>query len=351
MGPFGGYEMPIQYAGIVAEHLACREGAVLFDTCHMGEFLISGPGAVADLETLVSCPIASLEPGQCRYGLMCSPAGGVIDDLLVYRLAGDRFMLVVNAGTQAGDAAWIEQHLGADTTFSNLSAATAKIDLQGPAAPRIVTALMGDVLAGVKYYRFVQTVYRDEPVMLSRTGYTGELGVELYAAPDQAIAFWHDAMALGAQPAGLGARDTLRLEAGMPLYGHELTTERNAGESGFSRAIAMDKAFVGSDVVCDVSRRRQALVGIQLEGRRAARAGDLVCDGSGAEIGTVTSGSYGPSVGTAIALGYMDAAVAEPGAEVTIRVARGELAGRVTALPFWKAGTARKRIEDFLAAR
>jgi aminomethyltransferase len=259
-------------------------------------------------------------------------------------------MLVVNAGTRADDAAWIQEHLGPDTTFSNLSPDTAKIDLQGPAAPRIVRSLLGEALTGLRYYRFVQTVYHDEPVLLSRTGYTGEIGIELYAAPDQAIAFWHDAMELGAEPAGLGARDTLRLEAGMPLYGHELTAGRNAGESGFTRAIAQDKAFIGSDVVCDVSQRRQALVGIRLEGRRAARAGDVLCDAAGAEVGLVTSGSYGPSVGTAIALGYIDTALAKPGTDVTIRMARGELAGCVTPLPFWKEGTARKRIEGFLEA-
>ncbi len=348
MGPFGGFSMPIQYTGIVAEHQACREGAVLFDTCHMGEFLLSGAGAVADLEKLVSCPVASLEPGQCRYGLMCNAAGGVIDDLLVYRLADERFMLVVNAGTQADDAEWIRKHLSSGTSFEDLSADTAKVDLQGPAAPRIVKALMGDVLTGLKYYRFVQTVYCGEPVLLSRTGYTGEIGVELYAAPDQAIAFWHAAMERGAEPAGLGARDTLRLEAGMPLYGHELTADRNAGESGFSRAIAQDKAFTGSGVVGDTSKRRQALIGIQLEGRRAARAGDAVCDASGSDIGVVTSGSYGPSVGAAIALGYVNTGLAEPGTDVTIRMARGELAGRVAELPFWKNGTARKRIEGFL---
>jgi aminomethyltransferase len=351
MGPFGGFEMPIHYSGIVAEHQACRQGAVLFDTCHMGEFLIEGAAAVADLDPLVSCAVASLESGQCRYGLLCHPDGGVIDDLLVYRLDAERFMLVVNAGTQTDDAAWIESHLGATTTFTNLSASTAKIDLQGPAAPRIVQGLLGDVLGGLRYYRFVQTHYRGEPVLLSRTGYTGEIGVELYAAPDQAIAFWNDAMALGAEPAGLGARDTLRLEAGMPLYGHELTPERNAGEAGFARAIADDKAFMGSDVVCDVARRKQALVGIQLEGRRAARAGDGLCDASGSDVGVVTSGSYGPSVGTAIALGYIDVGLTEPGTDVTVRIARGELSGHVVALPFWKEGTARKRIEGFLEPR
>jgi len=344
MAGFGGFEMPIQYAGIVAEHQACRSGAVLFDTCHMGEFLVEGAGAVADLEGLVSCAIGSLAEGQCRYGMLCNERGGVIDDLLVYRLGAERFMLVVNAAAQEGDAAWIHAHLGPATRFRNRSDDTAKIDLQGPQAPQIVQALLGDAIVGLKYYRFVQTIYRGAPVLLSRTGYTGEVGVELYAAPDQAIAFWHEAMAAGAAPAGLGARDTLRLEAGMPLYGHELTAERNAAESGFARSLAQDKAYVGSTVVQDEAQRRQALVGLTFEGRRAAREGDLICDGRGSEVGVVTSGSYAPSVGSAIALGYVDRAQAAAGTPLTVRTARRELAGCVEALPFWKDGTARKRV-------
>ncbi|MBT3297088.1 MAG: glycine cleavage system aminomethyltransferase GcvT [Verrucomicrobia bacterium] len=343
MAGFGGFEMPIQYAGIVSEHEACRGGAVLFDTCHMGEFLIEGAGAVADLEGLVSCTVASLAEGQCRYGMLCNEQGGVIDDLLVYRLGAERFMLVVNAGTQAGDAAWIRSHLGPTTRFTNRSDDTAKVDLQGPQAPQIVQALLGDAIVGLKYYRFVQTIYKGDPVLLSRTGYTGEVGVELYAAPDQAIAFWHEAMAAGAVPAGLGARDTLRLEAGMPLYGHELTTERHASESGFARALAQDKTYIGSTVVQDEAQRRQALIGLTFEGRRAAREGDLICDGHGREVGVVTSGSYGPSVGSAIALGYVDKTLTEVGTPLMVRTARSELSGVVSELPFWKEGTARKR--------
>ena len=152
------------------------------------------------------------------------------------------------------------------------------------------------------------------------------------------------AMAAGAAPAGLGARDTLRLEAGMPLYGHELTTERHAAESGLARALAQDKVYIGSPVVQDEAQRRQALVGVTFEGRRAAREGDLICDGSGREVGVVTSGSYAPSVGRAIALGYVDRAQAAAGTPLTVRTARSELAGRVEALPFWKDGTARKRL-------
>ena len=266
---------------------------MLFDTCHMGEFLVEGPQAIAELERIVTCAVASLAEGQCRYAMLCNAEGGVIDDLLVYRLGAQRVMLVVNAGTQDGDAEWIVEHLGDRTTFRNCSDATAKIDLQGPQAPRIVQRLLGDAIVGLRYYQFVQTVYRDEPVLLSRTGYTGEVGVELYAAPDQAIAFWHDCMELGAEPAGLGARDTLRLEAGMPLYGHELTAERNAAESGFTRSIAQDKCFMGSDVLQDAGRRRHALVGLTLDGRRAARQGDRLRDAGARPLVLLRAGAMG----------------------------------------------------------
>jgi len=315
----------------------------------MGEFLLDGPQVIAELEALVTCPVGSLAEGQCRYGLLCNPEGGVIDDLLVYRLGPESVMLVVNAGTQEDDAAWIRGHLGATTTFSNRSDDTAKIDLQGPQAPRMVQRLLGDAIVGLRYYRFVQTLYRNEPVLLSRTGYTGEIGVELYAAPDQAIAFWNDCMELGAEPAGLGARDTLRLEAGMPLYGHELNAARNAAESGFTKSIATDKSFIGSDVVLEDALRQQRLVGLALEGRRAAREGDRICDRQGMTVGVITSGSYGPSVGHAIALGYLDAGHdATVGTALCVQTARNELQAVVTELPFWTEGTARRKVNDFL---
>lgn len=347
MAPFGGFAMPIQYAGIFKEHEATRSGATLFDTCHMGEFLLSGPTVVADLETLLSCPVADLDAGQCRYGLLCNETGGVIDDLLVYRIAEAEFMLVVNAGTQDGDAEWIQAHLEPETQFENRSATTAKIDLQGPASPPIMNGLVEGGIMDLRFYRFKQTTYRSESVIVSRTGYTGEVGFEIYLSNDLATAFWDDAMLQGAVCAGLGARDTLRLEMGMPLYGHELTTTRNAAEAGFPRATANDKPFIGHEVIRDSDRQRDTLVGIRLEGRRAAREGDAIQAPDGSPLGAVTSGSFAPSLGGAIALGYVPQEQASIGSKLVLQTARKALTGTIVKLPFYEGATARKPLSTF----
>lgn len=348
MAPFGGYDMPIQYEGIVKEHHAARQQAALFDTCHMGEFQLRGTGALADLERLVSCRIESMHCGQCRYGLMCNEEGGVIDDLLVYRLASDKFMLVVNAGTQDDDYAWVESHCSSDTDLANLSCNIAKIDVQGPAAPRLVEQFLDDTIKGMRFYQFAPNRFQGEPVLVSRTGYTGEIGFEIYGEAGPVREFWRAAMDEGAIPAGLGARDTLRLEMGMPLYGHELNEARNAAEAGFTRAIAGDKEFIGSAALRDLELQPATLVGVALTGRRAAREGDRVCDGSGHAIGSVTSGSFGPSVGHAIALAYVDKGVSETGTRVQIETSRQTLEGEVVELPFYHQATARRRLRDFV---
>jgi len=350
MGEFGGYLMPIQYAGILKEHQACREGAVLFDTDHMGEFRVTGPHALRDLEQLVSCDVASMATGQCRYALLCNPAGGVIDDLLVYRLGGSDFMLVVNAGTQAEDLLWIRSHLAADTHLEDQSRRTAKIDLQGPDSPRIIQRLLKESVSELKFYRFMSNQYHDRHLIVSRTGYTGEIGFEIYLGDELAQKFWCECMELGAVPAGLGARDTLRLEMGMPLYGHELDAGRNAGESGFERSLSEKKEFIGSRIVNDRSLRRAKLVGIEVPGRRAARPGDEIVDGSGTIAGSVTSGSFSPSLGYAIALGYVTLPLSEPGTPLKLRSSRYELDGRVVPLPFYTSATGRRSIKDFLPA-
>ncbi len=348
MAEFGGFLMPIQYEGIIREHQAARTNAALFDTCHMGEFRISGAGAFDALERLLSCDVASLRVGRCRYGLMCNGEGGVLDDLLVYRLADDAFMLVVNAGTQQADFEWISAHLTVGTQAENISDGTAKVDLQGPGSARIMQKLMADSIADMKFYTFRHNRYGGEDVLVSRTGYTGELGFEFYGAAPLARRFWQDCMELGAVPAGLGARDTLRLEMGMPLYGHELGPQRNAAEAGFSRAISQSKAFIGSDVVLDPARCSARLVGIVFDGRGAARHGDVLVDETGGEIGTVTSGSFAPSLGKAVALGYVAPACAEAGTSVAARTARQALPGTVCALPFYREATGRRPMADFL---
>lgn len=348
MVPFGGYLMPIQYEGIIKEHVATRSSAALFDTCHMGEFIVSGASALDDLENLVTCDLASLVDGQCRYGFMCNEEGGVIDDLLVYRINDTRYMMVVNAGTQDGDFEWVKSHISFSTQLENQSASTAKIDLQGPDAPGIMQKLIAEGISDMKFFRFKHAAYAGKEVIVSRTGYTGEVGFEIYCAPGLAADFWHECMNAGAVPAGLGARDTLRLEIGMPLYGHELNSTRNAAESGFTRSISSSKSFIGSDIILDPARNTASLAGLIFEGRRAARHGDVIETKDGKCVGTVTSGSYSPSLGKAIAMGYIDNIVLENQTPVVVRTTRGTLAATVLKLPLYKAGTARKKISRFL---
>ncbi|MBN2036107.1 MAG: glycine cleavage system aminomethyltransferase GcvT [Chitinispirillaceae bacterium] len=348
MAPFGGYLMPIQYSGIINEHKAAREKAAIFDTCHMGEFRISGGRAVADLEAVLSCPVAGVKVGSCRYGFICNETGGVIDDQIFYRMDDTEFFMVVNAATTETDFEWIGAHLSSGTQLANLSGETAKIDLQGPESARIMQRLMEHPIGNMKYYSWAKNRYKGDEVLISRTGYTGEIGFEIYTSHDRAKAFWNECIELGALPAGLGARDTLRLEMGYPLYGHELDEHTNAAASGLSRAIDGHKKFIGSDVVLDASQKKRLLCGIQLSGRRAARHGDTVTDTAGNAIGKVTSGSFSPTLSRALALGYIALDFSEAGTPVAIKTQRDELPGEITALPFYKNATGRADLSDFL---
>jgi len=348
MAPFGGYDMPIQYDGIVKEHFYARQGAALFDTCHMGEFRFEGKNARADLDHVLSCKVSSIKPGQCKYGFICNPHGGVIDDQIIYRLADDAFFMVVNASTKDHDFEWIVSNISSGTKAINLSAETAKIDIQGPRCAKIVKKLLEKPVDGLAYYSFMLNAYRNKELLISRTGYTGEIGFEIFCDKEQALAFWNDSMELGAKPAGLGARDTLRLEMGYPLYGHELGENRNAAESGFARAIASDKEFIGSTTVCSASAVTHMLSGVILDDRRAARAGDAVVDENDGETGLITSGSFSPSLGRAVALAYIRKDLCVTGARVCVRTGRNKLAGLISDLPFYKQATARKRLSEYL---
>jgi aminomethyltransferase len=348
MAPFGGYDMPIRYAGgIIAEHGAARSGAALFDTCHMGEFTLRGPSAAADLDRLLSNDTANLAEGACRYGFLCNDDGGTIDDLITYRLSETEFMLVVNAAGEAGDFDWIAGRISRDTSIENRTQATAKIDLQGPKSPKIAASVLARPISGLKYYRFMRNYYKNAEVIVSRTGYTGEIGFEIYCPSAVAADFWNDCMALGAVPAGLGARDILRLEMGDPLYGHELSADRNAAQSGFSRAISGNKRFTGSDKVLDPSLCNQLLTGISIDGRRTARSGDTVIIND-KPAGTVTSGCFSPTQGHAIALAYINKELSGINTTVSIISDKTNLSGKLTATPFHKNGTARSDINLYL---
>jgi len=340
MAPFAGWDMPIQYEGIVAEHMHTRTAAAVFDICHMGEFLIRGPGARQQLEQAVSHRLDNLEPGKCRYGFLLNPQGGILDDLIVYHLEPDSYMLVVNAACAAGDFATLSRRLSAPVEIEDVSGKTGKIDLQGPLALEVLEALLGPDFRDLGYFSFRAAIFAGEKLLVSRTGYTGELGYELYVSWDSTLALWEHLIAdARVKPAGLGARDTLRLEAGLPLYGHELDANHTPAEAGMDKMLTNPMNYVGKE---GALRVRQRLIPLTIAGRRSARAGDVVALPDGTRAGVVTSGSFAPSLEHAIALAWIDATCANADSFI-VRAARTELPAQKTALPFYKAGTVRKK--------
>ena len=345
MAPFGGWDMPIQYDGILIEHEQTRARAAIFDICHMGEFDLRGTTAEADLERLLTMNVASIQVGQCRYGYLLRDDGSPIDDLTCYRRAKDHFMLVVNAGTREGDAAWIKSNLSPGTTFTDISPATGKLDIQGPTSREEMERVFGVQLPDLKYFWFADITLLGSPCTLSRTGYTGEWGYELYMPRAESRRFWDALLKKGnIKPAGLGCRDTLRLEVGYPLYGHELGPGQTPVAAARGSFIDTKKEFIGrAACVRDLQNGcPRYLAGLKLESRRAARAHDKVMSG-GNVVGEITSGSLAPSLGIAVALAYLDAALCKPGQIVQIPVQGGKsLNATVVELPFYKNGTARR---------
>lgn len=345
MAPFAGWAMPIQYEGILAEHQYTRTKASIFDTCHMGEFEISGPDAETDLERLLTQNIATIKDHQCRYGFLLNEDGGVIDDLTCYRLASDRFFLVVNAGTLDRDAEWIRAHLSPDTVFNNRSPDMAKLDVQGPAARDETEKALGRPLPDLKFFYCTEWDIDGTPCLLSRTGYTGEWGYELYFPVSETVRIWKTLLASGAiKPAGLGARDTLRLEVGYPLYGHELGPDRTPAAATNGMFMDTSKAFIGCDAVKrDLEQGvSKTLTALQLQSKRAARAGDTVMHGD-EQVGEITSGSLAPSLGVAVALAYVRTDLCTPGTALEAETRGARLPATVVDLPFYKDGTARKK--------
>lgn len=345
MTPFAGWDLPIQYEGILPEHLHTRRGSSVFDICHMGEFEISGPHALADMEQLVTQRITSLVPGQCRYGFLLNESGGVIDDLTVYRLAEDRFMCVVNAGTAEEDAAWIRAHLSPDSHFTDLSPYTGKIDIQGPTSREDLERVLEQSLPDLKYFRFTEWDCDGTPCLLSRTGYTGEWGYEIYLPTDQTAALWERLVQDGTiRPAGLGARDTLRLEVGYSLYGHELNAESTPVGACRGMFIDLEKPFIGREAVARELEQGapRYLAGLRLSSKRASRNGDKVWAGD-REVGEVTSGSLAPSLDVAVALAYLEPGLDDPGTVLDIEVRGKRLPAEVVKMPFYTQGTARRK--------
>lgn len=347
---FAGWQMPLRYSSELAEHHAVRSAAGLFDLSHMGEIDVSGPDAAALLDYALVGELSEVAVGKAKYSLICNTEGGVIDDLVVYRLADDHFLVVANAANYPEVHQQISSRAAEfDVTVADKSAATALIAVQGPKAQDVVSALVPEnhrhLVADLKYYASTPAVVAGIDVLLARTGYTGEDGFELYVPNEHAVALWKKLLEKtteqGGSAAGLACRDTLRLEAGMALYGHELTVDTSPYEAGLGRVVRLDKEFVGREALQSLSEQplSRVLVGLRGEGRRAARADYPVCDAAGEKVvGTVTSGALSPTLGYPIALAYVDAALSEPGTEVTVDVRGRKEPFVVAPSPFYRRG-------------
>ncbi|HLW48150.1 MAG TPA: glycine cleavage system aminomethyltransferase GcvT [bacterium] len=348
--PFGGWDMPVQYAGIIEEHRAVRTRAGLFDVSHMGEAEVTGSGAVAFVQRLVTNDLGRIAVGQAMYTPLCTPEGGIIDDLLVYRLGEARLMLVVNAANTDADLAWLRSHLGSGAALADISAETALLALQGPRAPAILARLTREPVDLIKYYWFRDGVeVAGRRAIVSRTGYTGEDGFELYIAAEDAPHLWGALLeagkADGVVPAGLGARDTLRLEAGLLLHGNDMDRTTTPLEVGLGWTVKLQKGdFIGADVL----RRQKAegtarrLAGFVVDDRAIARHGfPILLDGRHA--GHVTSGTFGPTVQKNIGLGFVPPAHASPGTRIAVEIRGRPVPATVVKTPFYtrpKAGAA-----------
>ncbi|MEO2206491.1 glycine cleavage system aminomethyltransferase GcvT [Paenibacillus pabuli] len=340
---FGGWELPVQFSGIQKEHEAVRERAGLFDVSHMGEFTVQGEQAEAFLQKLTTNDVTTLVPGQAQYTLMCYPDGGVVDDLLVYKLKDQHYMLVVNASNIDKDWAWLQEHMVPGVSMTNDSAETALLALQGPLAADIIGKVTDTAVSIIEPFRFVQNAeVCGVKLLLSRTGYTGEDGFELYVQADQAAAVWNGLMEAGADqglvPAGLGARDTLRFEAKLPLYGQELSPTISPLEAGVGMFVKLDAGpFIGHEALLQQKNDGPArkLVGIEVLERGIPRPHYPIY-AEGVQIGEVTTGTQSPTLKRNLGLALIDSQYAALGTPLEIEIRGKKLKAEVVKTPFHK---------------
>jgi len=339
MVPFGGWDMPVQYAGIAAEHKAVRIGAGLFDISHMARVDFTGVDALKLLEKVFTNSVASMKVGQVRYGLVCRDDGGILDDILVYKWPTS-YSAVVNAGNREKIAAWLDtQRTGLTVEVKDQTFETAMVAIQGPKAVELVVGLFADNVSGLRYYFAQQTRYKDKPCVVSRTGYTGEDGFEAIVPNSLALTLWEDLIAGGATPCGLGARDTLRLEAAMPLYGHELNETIDPIRAGLAWAVKLDKGdFIGREALraATADHTKPVRVGLEIEGNRAAREGSTLTDPDNTPAGTITSGSFCPWLDKSLAMAYVRPELSYVGTPLDVEVRGSTLSATVVPLPFYK---------------
>ena len=340
MVEFAGFEMPVQFSSVLQEHAAVRERAGLFDVSHMGQIHFAGPAAIETLEHLISCPVASLKHGGVRYGLLCNDEGGVVDDVTLYRVAHDVFFLCVNASNVAKDLRWVQQHAPPDAGVRDASAETVLLALQGPASQQVIDTVGGGTVTDLGRFSFAPCLMNGVETLVSRTGYTGSDGFEIYLGAGDAKRVFQLLMDagkdLGIEPCGLGARDTLRLEAALALYGHELDDETSPLEAGLERFVKRASGgFIGHEAMEKRASEGFArrLVGFEVEGRGIARA-DYAIEIDFEEVGIVTSGAPSPTLGKSIGLGYVRSAFAEIGTSIDIVIRDKRVAARVVETPF-----------------
>jgi len=339
MVDFGGWELPVQYSGILDEHDAVRTKAGVFDVSHMGEVTVKGPQALELLQGATCNDVAKLEDGRAHYNGLLYPTGGFVDDILIYRIAHDDYFVVVNASNTDKDFEWLQQAAGGlDVDVQNVSANYAQLAIQGPEAERVLQAMTDVPLAPIKYYRFARGLVDGAPAIVSRTGYTGEDGFEIYVAPEHAPRIMKKLVDAGVKPCGLGARDTLRLEAKMALYGNDIDQTTTPIEADLGWIVKLEKGeFAGRDVLSREKEEgpRRKLVGFEMVDRGIARHGYPVVDG-GEEIGVVTSGTHSPTLKKAIGLAYLPLDKSAQGTEFTVLIRGKEARARVIPTPFYK---------------
>ena len=346
---FAGWSMPVQYTSIVEEHLKTRRAAGLFDISHMGRLAIGGPHADRFLDALLTRRVIDMKPGQIRYSLLCNEAGGILDDVLVYRLADDhsdasRYMLVVNACNREKIVSWLHDHSVDASWVQDQTRAGAMLAIQGPQAIASINDLFQCDLQSLRYYSGINTKLNGADCYVSRTGYTGEDGCEILCPEREALPIWEQLVAaiegVGGGVVGLGARDTLRLEAGMPLYGHELAEAINPVQAGLGFALNLrDREFIGREAIARFQQdsRQMVRVGLQLEGRRVPREGYQVLR-SGQTVGSVTSGTFSPTFQRPIAMAYVKNTAGAQGTSLDVDIRGQRHPATVVPLPFYERG-------------
>ncbi len=342
LSAFGGWEMPIQYEGIIAEHAWCRKSSALFDICHMGEFIFEGDPEDDGMEGIFTFSVKSIPVGRARYGFLLNDNGGVIDDLIVFRIDVRKFMIVVNAATANNDFKVISSRLNGGV-FNDISGETAKLDLQGPLSRDVLADCFGDRISAIPYFRFVKMKICGVDAIVSRTGYTGELGYEIFLPSSTVGTLWEMLLAdERVRAAGLGARDLLRLEMGYPLYGSDLDEETTPVEAALENFVDYLKEFPGKKALLEQKKRGIAKkrVAFVVDGRRSPRH-DYLISVDGGVVGRVTSGGFSPMLGEGVGMGYVTPGVDTVGAKITISHENIKMEAKTCELPFYRSGSLR----------